>query len=149
MNPVPDRIWAKIAMVPECGCWLWEGCVDSSGYGSCRDESGARVRPHRLIYARLVGPIADGLVLRHKCDTRRCCNPCHLIPGTHEENMAEMVERGRSFHPVGPKNHRHRYHWGVRLWIRFLTRLHSDGKVARMTGISRASVRRFRMGETS
>lgn len=36
------------------------------------------------------------MVVRHTCDNRKCINPEHLVPGTHRENMKDMVERGRS-----------------------------------------------------
>lgn len=34
--------------------------------------------------------------VRHTCDNPRCFNPRHLIPGTHQENMADKAERGRA-----------------------------------------------------
>ena len=33
----------------------------------------------------------------HKCDNRACCNPEHLKIDTHEGNMRDARERGRTF----------------------------------------------------
>ena len=51
---------------------------------------------HRTAYALLVGPIPAGAVLRHGCDEPRCVRPDHLRPGTHAENAADRVARGRA-----------------------------------------------------
>lgn len=50
---------------------------------------------HREVYLRLVGPIPDGLLIRHSCDNPPCVNPAHLLPGTVADNSADMVERNR------------------------------------------------------
>lgn len=42
------------------------------------------------------GPIERGTFILHRCDNPACCNAAHLRAGTHEDNMAEMVQRGRS-----------------------------------------------------
>lgn len=47
-------------------------------------------------------PLADDVVIRHSCDVRECVNPAHLSTGSQQENMDDMVERGRS--ATGTKN---------------------------------------------
>ena len=42
----------------------------------------------------MAGPIPSGKVLRHTCHCRQCCNPEHVIPGTHQENIADRQARG-------------------------------------------------------
>ena len=34
-------------------------------------------------------------VVRHACDNPPCCNPLHLLGGTHADNVADKVRRGR------------------------------------------------------
>lgn len=80
------------------GCWEWLGARNGHGYGMINHSreglSGARA--HRVMYKLLVGDLSDESVLRHRCDNPPCVNPDHLTPGTHEDNMRDMAERGRS-----------------------------------------------------
>jgi hypothetical protein len=86
------RFWAKVAKGD--GCWLWTASVFENGYGlfHCDERN---VKAHRFAYELCVGPIPEGLEVRHRCDVPRCVNPDHLEVGTHAENMADMVRRGR------------------------------------------------------
>lgn len=72
-----------------------------TGYGSIRINKKAE-RAHRVAYELEVGPIPEGLILRHTCDTPRCVNPSHLIPGTKRENAQDALERGQ--HLVGERD---------------------------------------------
>jgi hypothetical protein len=65
-------------------CILWDGPVNSSGYG-----------PHRKVWAESFGPIPAGQHLCHSCDVRRCINLDHMRLCTRSENMRDAVERGR------------------------------------------------------
>lgn len=76
------------------GCMEYQGSLQPNGYTKVTVDRVSHWT-HRFVYAALVGPIPDGLDVRHKCDNRKCINPKHLTPGTRLENMGDAVSRGR------------------------------------------------------
>jgi len=84
------RIFSKISVDPETGCWNWTGALDIHGYGVL-NYHGKTTKVHRLIYAKTVEPIPSGnhpsKELDHLCDNPKCCNPKHLKLCTHKENV--------------------------------------------------------------
>lgn len=83
----------KIEFDANGGCWLWSACV-VRGYGQAAFRGG-RSRTHRIAYEVVNGPIPDGLLVRHTCDVKLCCNPAHLLVGTPADNARDAAERGQ------------------------------------------------------
>jgi hypothetical protein len=81
---------------PNSGCWLFTGYVDPLGYGIIAETKHKRIKAHRASYTAFKCEIPAGLDIMHRCDMRCCINPDHLTAGTHVENMADMVRKGRS-----------------------------------------------------
>jgi hypothetical protein len=95
------RFWSKIAKTDSC--WLWVG-GSNNGYGmiSPGKDGVNNVLAHRISWMLHNGPIPDGMDILHNCpsgDNSLCVNPAHLRPGTHAENMADKVKKGRQYRP--------------------------------------------------
>jgi len=89
-----DRTWSPAQRLahyskpdPLSGCHIWHGFL-KEGYG--RLYFGHKMHlAHRLAWEVKHGPIPKGLVVRHRCNVRRCCNPDHMVLGTRAENNAD------------------------------------------------------------
>lgn len=92
-----EKFWAKTHQEPN-GCWTWTGTRSPDGYGLVRGPKRTQIRAHRFAYELTLGPIPDGLFVCHKCDNPPCCNPAHFFLGTHQENQADRIAKGRSSH---------------------------------------------------
>lgn len=87
------RFWSKVDVSTPDACWLWKS--GGAVYGDFK-HNGKTLRSHRVAYVMTYGAVAEGVVIRHTCDNPLCCNPAHLTPGTHAQNVQDRVERGRS-----------------------------------------------------
>jgi hypothetical protein len=85
-KPALTRVLETIDKDPVSDCWLWLGLVTHLGYGVFKVNGKRRV-VHHWLYEHVNGVLDEGLELDHLCRTRRCCNPQHLEPVTHRENV--------------------------------------------------------------
>jgi hypothetical protein len=114
-----DKIlWARVNKTAD-GCWLWTGSTNDNGYGKITIHHPVKktLSVHRLVYSLLVGPVPPGSELDHVCKTRTCCNPAHLEPVSHRENVLRTdaahkthCKHGHEFTPentlLNPRGHR-------------------------------------------
>ncbi len=77
------------------GCWLWDDRKGAGGYGILRWK-GKVWRSHRLAWTLASGPIPEGMLVCHTCDTRNCVRPDHLFLGTAKDNTRDMMQKGRA-----------------------------------------------------
>jgi len=91
-----------VKVQPATSCWLWTGPRFNTRQDYGRVNCCRLVIPaHRFAYELFVGAVPARQLVRHTCDNQKCVNPEHLIPGTHKDNMKDMVVRGREAHLRG------------------------------------------------
>lgn len=102
------RIERRSTPEPNSGCWLWDGSLGAAGYGTLgvgRRKSSA----HRVSYSAFKGEIPNDKIVLHRCDTKSCVNPQHLVLGTHSDNARDRASRGRPDSTTEEQRHA----WGV------------------------------------
>ena len=101
------RFWSKVKKsgpipehMPHLGpCWIWIASK-RNGYGAIKID-GLTQQAHRVSYIEANGPIGEGMLVCHHCDTPACVNPAHLFEGSHQDNQVDALSKGRGFVPMG------------------------------------------------
>jgi hypothetical protein len=100
-KPLADRFFSRVGPADANGCLPWIGWIHPKGYGTLTVNDRAEWA-HRLSYTLHRGDIPVGKFVCHTCDNRRCVNPEHLFLGTNDENMQDMVQKGRQSRGESP-----------------------------------------------
>lgn len=140
--------------VNEKGCRIWTKKVKSDEYPDIWfDGKGHRVN-RLMLEAKLGRPLLPGMMSLHTCDNPRCVSEDHLYEGTHQDNVDDMVRRGRyvSNWPEG-RGETSGYHKLNDDSIREIRRLYAAGGVSqrelgRMFGVSQYPIRMILCGRT-
>lgn len=119
-----------------------------NGDGYCYMRNNFRqIRMHRHVYEECFGEIAEGLVIRHKCDVRNCINPEHMELGTSRENTYDTISRGRK--AVGEQSRKNKI---TEQKAREIKMMLKDGmrdcEIMRSLAVTVAIVRKIRLNET-
>jgi len=70
--------WRKVNKTDTC--WLWQGYINSEGYGEYRSKVLRTRLAHRIAYALDGDGTVPDMPLDHLCRNRHCVNPDHLEP---------------------------------------------------------------------
>lgn len=87
------RFWSKVDIRDNNDCWNWLGGIRGEGYGIFRYKR-KTIDSHRFVWFLIKGIFPD-LFVCHSCDNRICCNPFHLFLGTSQDNINDMIAKGR------------------------------------------------------
>lgn len=101
-RPLSDpvkRFWSYVDKSNDC--WLWTASLTASGYGSFYFR-GKNNPASRISWVFHNGEIPEGKIVCHTCDERKCVRIDHLWLGTHDENLADAVNKKRF--PSGENN---------------------------------------------
>ncbi len=108
-TPVAEaRFRSKFTVEPD-GCWVWQGTVNSKGYGQFSLKN-RTLLAHRVAYIWWAGELSADRQLDHLCRNRRCVNPAHLEPVDCKTNLNRGVHAGRERtvckfgHPLDGRN---------------------------------------------
>lgn len=91
------RMAVFYSRVPKLGpeeCWEWTGWRSTPNYGMF-SVGQTEFLTHRLMFFIKNGMLPPHLKVCHRCDNPPCCNPDHLFLGTQNDNVQDMIKKGR------------------------------------------------------
>ena len=96
VTDLSDRFWSKVDKTSSVyGCWLWSGRKDKRRLWEKTVQGVESRKRHRIAWIISYGEIPAGMVICHRCDNRACVKLDHLFIGTPQDNVKDMLAKGR------------------------------------------------------
>lgn len=146
-----DRLWRRVKRGAPDECWPYLGAVNVRGYGKFWLD-GKTIAASRATFILLNGTIPSSVLVCHKCDNPRCCNPAHLFLGNSAANSADMAAKGRAAngsdharHATGEAHHKARFTTDQ---VKAMRQLYESGtlsqhKIAKLFGTSQPVIQQI------
>lgn len=96
---IDDRFWSHVERL-DSGCWVWTAARNTGGYGMFKVDR-TTVAAHRFVMRNALEDAGDECdwIVCHTCDNPPCVNPSHLFIGTFQDNLNDMIAKGRQHFP--------------------------------------------------
>lgn len=117
-------------------CWPWTLGTNKDGRPYFTFQ-GKKYLAYRLVYDLYHTESLGDRIARHTCDNEICCNPHHLIPGSHQQNMDDMKERERHGLP----------HHTIRAIRKLIEAGTQQKEIAKLYGVSEATISKIKSGQ--
>lgn len=149
-----ESFWALVDKRSADDCWEWKASCGLGGYGQVKFQ-GVVGSAHRVA-AMLAGLIqnvrsepltATSILVLHKCDNRKCCNPNHLFLGTQKDNVRDAFQKGRRAGLRGENHPSAKLTFEQASEIRELRKTgRTQRSLAEEYGVSRSQIRKIESG---
>lgn len=104
------RFFSKVDIKGKDECWNWLANKNYDDYGIFKYNNQS-IHAHRMVWLIFNNTIPEELYVLHSCDNRECVNPKHLKLGTQQDNMNDMVNKGRNCNLKGEEHGGSKLNW--------------------------------------
>lgn len=139
-HSLAHRLERQTQIDNQTGCIIYIGPKDKCGYGKFNHTVA-----HRAAWELANGPIPKGMYVCHRCDNPPCVNTDHLFLGTQQDNMSDMVSKGRTGITRHGRGGKHKFDMEqiVRIQSAYATGKVNQEQIAIVLGVDRSVISRI------